>query len=191
MEAFRQSRDQFAALPSLDACLQPYKDLASDIPDDVFPKLTDKQHRVARYQGFKDWQSLHYFIKSHHEELKSIDLNCDEWGYIYDSVNGWAVPIGHCRLLLHNLVDADRYEGLSGKWFDDLSKAWEDETDEHYEPSGKMRAFIRKIQDLTPKQEIAVVMKALAFWERTFDANPYSTKVRRSSPDLSSSDTHR
>lgn len=165
MEAFRH-RGQFASVPSFETCIQPYKNLAREI--EVELKLTDKQHRVASYYGFVDWQSFQYKIRLLHQALSVIDFTDDEWAIIYDVCNGWGVTMEDSIYLPYNVVDGDRYEALSHKWFNDPSRAWEDDLGEYYEPSKSMASFIQKIKPLEPNAKMAVVMKGLLFWNRTF-----------------------
>ena len=121
------------------------------------------------YGYSEGWQSFQFYIKTLHEELLHIDFTDDEWGFLFDVTNGWGVCIRsdlvHLRM---QVVDGDRYEYLSGKWFEDQSKVWEDDEGEHYEPSKTMLVFIEKINALNEKQQTAVIFKALTFWQATF-----------------------
>lgn len=166
---FRQSLDHFHLVPSFDDCIAPYKGAARDL--EQYPKLTDKQHFVAKLFGFRDWQSFQHHLKEIHDELALIDLNNSEWGYIFDVLNGTAITLHETvsNRLLVEIVDSDVYEGLGAKWFGIFSKVSEDE--DTYTPSEPMRAFIHKIQALTPRQSQAVALKGLCFWRRTFLGN--------------------
>lgn len=145
--------------------------------EDKHPKLTDKQHHIAKMYGFDDWQSFQYRLRSLHDELLRIDLTADEWGYMFDLINGWAVTIGEAADGLSlSVVDGDIYSGYGAKWFGVFSKI--DHDDERYEPSEPMMLLLKKIEVMTAEQRTAVVLKGLTFWNRSFLAAPRKTLRR-------------
>ena len=160
-----QSLDDFSGIPDLKECLAPYKSIA-DLNDEK-EKHTGKLHKIANAHGYKDWQLFTYKIKTLISELQNVKLSNKEWGYLFDAVNGWAVSLDVTKdELLMQIVDGDRYEALGIKWFNEISTDFEDE----HLPSQAMKNFYEKINKLTDTQCVAVVLKALTFWQRVFVA---------------------
>lgn len=167
MEDFRSSLDSFSLIPSFESIISLYKSVAEEMPES---KLTEKQHRLARLYNFKDWQSFQYEIKKLHTELSNIDLNQKEWGFIFDSINGSIITMDDYNLDLDaRIVDSDIYDSLGSKWFDVISIGSDDGG---YKPSEPMMLFIQKVRSMSDTQKKAILLKALAFWERTFDLSP-------------------
>jgi len=157
-------RDSFHVVPSFDELVEPYKIIARDekTPE---KKLTDCQHKIAGYYSFKDWQSLTYWIKTIRQTLETIDLTCNEWGYVFDLCNGWLVTkTDGAESLMLSVIDSDRYDALSGKWFDDFSKS--DHMTDEYQPSKTMKSFIEKLQKYSDEQMKAIIFKGMAYWDR-------------------------
>jgi len=173
MEDFRSSRNTFHLIPSFEDCIKPYKRSAREMSKDKHPKLTDRQHHIAKMYGFDDWQAFQYRLRSLHDELSRIDLTADEWGYIFDTINGWAVTINEAADgIFPSVADGDIYSGYGAKWFGVFSKI---DDDERYEPSEPMMGLLKKIDAMTAEQRTAVVFKGLTFWNRSFLAAPRKT----------------
>ncbi len=152
----------FATIPSYEELIEPFKELAKSTKESKGLKLTSSQDQVAKRFEHENWQKLTYWIKGIRETLKTVNLSNAEWGFIYDISNGWLVRIEQGKSdLLIGVIDGDRYNSLSGKWFGELSKI--NNHGESWEPSEPMRKFVDKIHGYTEEQSKAIILKVYVF----------------------------
>jgi len=153
--------------PTYDQYIQPIKNVAKEHKLDTDGKLTQSQDFVAKKYGKDNWQSLTYWLKQRYKECQDLSLSTKEWGYIYDLTNSWGVELHRTDKikLYFQIMDADIYENYGLKWFGESSPL-RDLDD--YEPSPEMMSLLNKIIALTEDQAKALLLKALAFWGKTF-----------------------
>ena len=153
--------------PTYDQYVHPIKIVAREHQRAIDGKLTQSQDLIAKKYGKDNWQSLTYWLKQRYNECQDLSLSSKEWGYIYDLTNSWGVELHRTDKikLYFQIMDADIYENYGLKWFGESSPLRDPDD---YEPSPDMMRFLIKIEALTEDQAKALLLKALAFWGKTF-----------------------